>query len=214
MSVLRCSGCLTFGLLESTFLWCCVQIPNPNPLATSPQPARAGTKLSLLSFSSRSVGPVVHKAGLDLNVSRAAIQSSIQEHPHEGRTSTDAGSAGSDGGDTSTACSTKGSSSAPAFGEGNSVLSGTSKDVGKRRKPKNNITKSSSSFISRCIVNENILRRLSDRPDNGYFAFANINRAFQWLDLSSPNKVCLSVNYESSNIDIDSGRISNQNIVH
>lgn len=78
--------------------------------------------------------------------------------------------------------------SAPAFGEGNASLSGTGKDIGKRRKPKNNIAKSNSSFISRCIVNENMSKRLQDRPADGYFAFANINRAFQWLDLSSPSK--------------------------
>jgi hypothetical protein len=30
---------------------------------------------------------------------------------------------------------------------------------------------------------------LQDRPSDGLFAFANINRAFQWLDLSSATKV-------------------------
>jgi len=68
------------------------------------------------------------------------------------------------------------------------MLSATTKDAGKRRKPKNNIAKSNSSFISRCIVNENMGKRVQERPADGYFAFANINRAFQWLDLSSPQK--------------------------
>jgi WD40 repeat protein len=62
------------------------------------------------------------------------------------------------------------------------------KDPSKRRKPKNNISKSNSSFISRVIVNEMLAKRLQERPADGLFAFANINRAFQWLDLSSPNK--------------------------
>jgi catabolite repression protein CreC len=79
--------------------------------------------------------------------------------------------------------------SAPAFGEGNVLLSATGKDAGKRRKPKNNIAKSNSSFISRCIVHENLAKRLQDRPAEGYYAFTNINRAFQWLDLASPQKV-------------------------
>ncbi|TQS31695.1 hypothetical protein Golomagni_08019, partial [Golovinomyces magnicellulatus] len=48
---------------------------------------------------------------------------------------------------------------------------------------------SNSSFISRVIVNESLSRRLTDRPSDGLFAFANINRGFQWLDMSSPNKV-------------------------
>lgn len=65
-----------------------------------------------------------------------------------------------------------------------------SRDISKKRKPKNNIAKSNSSFISRVIVHETLSKRLSDRPADGLFAFANINRAFQWLDMSSPMKVC------------------------
>ena len=80
--------------------------------------------------------------------------------------------------------------SAPAFGEANALLTQTlTRDVNKRRKPKNNMTKSNSSFISRVIVSESISKKLADRPSDGAFAFANINRAFQWLDLSSPSKV-------------------------
>ena len=79
--------------------------------------------------------------------------------------------------------------SAPAFGQGNSLLTQVNaKDAGKKRKPKNNMTKSNSSFISRVIVNEGLSRKLADRGSEGVFAFANINRAFQWLDLSSGTK--------------------------
>jgi hypothetical protein len=80
---------------------------------------------------------------------------------------------------------------APQFGDGNSALVAPpvpAKDALKRRKPKNNIIKSSSSFVSRVITHETSAKRLSDRDPNGVFAFANINRAFQWLDLSSPTK--------------------------
>jgi hypothetical protein len=162
-------------------------ITNPNPLATTPQPATAGTKVSLLSLSSRAnLPPLVY--GIDRNT-RSGIQSSIQEHPNEGRSSTEI--PGSSDGDTSVTGSARATlsiGSAPAFGEGNLMLSG-GKDAGKRRKPKNNIAKSNSSFISRCIVHENMAKRVQDRPPDGHFAFANINRAFQWLDLSSPQKV-------------------------
>jgi len=58
----------------------------------------------------------------------------------------------------------------------------------KRRKPKNNIVKSSSSFVSRVIMHESSNKRLADRNPDGLFAFANINRAFQWLDLSAEKK--------------------------
>ncbi|RDW85649.1 catabolite repression protein-like protein creC [Coleophoma crateriformis] len=163
-------------------------IINPNPLATTPQPATAGTKVSLLSFSSKSSAPLLYRA--DTNRSNGGY-TSIQEHPNEGRNSGDVPGS-SDGGGTSISGSAKPAmsiGSAPAFGEGNSsLLSAGGKDAGKRRKPKNNIAKSNSSFISRCIVNESLTKRLQDRPSDGYFAFANINRAFQWLDLSSPQK--------------------------
>lgn len=80
---------------------------------------------------------------------------------------------------------------APQFGDGNSALAAPappSKDALKRRKPKNNIIKSSSSFVSRVITHETSAKRLSDRDPNGVFAFANINRAFQWLDMNSTQK--------------------------
>lgn len=80
---------------------------------------------------------------------------------------------------------------APQFGDGNPALAAppvAAKDAAKRRKPKNNIIKSSSSFVSRVITHETSAKRLGDRDSNGVFAFANINRAFQWLDLSSPTK--------------------------
>jgi hypothetical protein len=168
-------------------------VVNPNPLATTPQPATAGTKLSLLSLSSRSTPPLLYKVETNRST-RSNINSSIQEHPSEGRASGDQVPPSSDGGDTSITGSASARAalsigSAPAFGEGNSMLLATGKDAGKRRKPKNNIAKSNSSFISRCIVHENLAKRLQDRPAEGYFAFANINRAFQWIDLASSQKV-------------------------
>ena len=165
-------------------------IINPNPLATTPQPATAGTKVSLLSLSSRANPPLLYK--VDTNRSaRSGIHSSIQEHPNEGRSSAEVPGSSDEGTSvTGSARATLSIGSAPAFGEGNVMLLG-GKDAGKRRKPKNNIAKSNSSFISRCIVHENMAKRLQEHSANGYFAFANINRAFQWLDLSSPQKVVL-----------------------
>lgn len=75
------------------------------------------------------------------------------------------------------------------FGEGNPALASPPVKEGvKRRKPKNNIVKSSSSFVSRVITHEAVSKRLNDRSPDGIFAFANINRAFQWLDVSSKQK--------------------------
>jgi catabolite repression protein CreC len=126
----------------------------------------------------------------------SGVQSSIQEHPSEGRSSTDVGAASgeeerrynsSDAGFSSSAA-------APAFGEGNTALShahaaGGGKKGEKRGKPKNNMTKSNSSFISRVIVHETFAKRIQERSPNGMFVFANINRAVQWLDFGYGNKV-------------------------
>ncbi|KAI1760045.1 WD40 repeat-like protein [Hypoxylon sp. FL1150] len=165
-------------------------VVNPNPLATTPQPATAGTKVSLLSLETRAPPPAPFK----LPPTTTTLSPSIPEHPSEGRYSNDAklssdcegrGTSVSDGGPSTSATAT----SAPAFGDGNALLAPEkTKDPNKRRKPKNNMTKSNSSFISRVIINETFSKKLSDRPGDGLFAFANINRAFQWLDLSSSTK--------------------------
>jgi predicted esterase len=62
------------------------------------------------------------------------------------------------------------------------------KDPLKRRKPKSNIVKSNSSFVSRVIPHESLSKRLQEHDPNGLYAFANVNRALQWLDLSTENK--------------------------
>ncbi|KAI1458673.1 WD40 repeat-like protein [Annulohypoxylon moriforme] len=197
---------------------------NPNPLATTPQPATAGTKISILSLETRPPPPALFK----LTPTTTTLSPSIAEHPSEGRYSNDAklssdgegrGTPFSDGGPSTSATAI----SAPAFGDGNALLAPEkTKDPNKRRKPKNNMTKSNSSFISRVIINEAFSKKLADRPSDGLFAFANINRAFQWLDLSSPTKAdyltkilftkahCLShdvnlVTKSSSHIDIIMG---------
>ncbi|KAH9885022.1 WD40 repeat-like protein [Xylariomycetidae sp. FL2044] len=164
-------------------------IVNPNPLATTPQPETAGTKISLLSFEGRARPPAFYKL-----TSTATLSASIAEHPSEGRYSNEV-QLSSDGEGRGTSMSDGGPStsmtaiSAPAFGGGNALLAPEkTKDPNKRRKPKNNMTKSNSSFISRVIINETFSKKLSERPSDGLFAFANINRAFQWLDLSSPSK--------------------------
>jgi Ras family protein T1 len=85
-----------------------------------------------------------------------------------------------------------GGSATPVFGEWNPALASTPmKGDGpgiKRRKPKGNIVKSSSSFVSRVIVNEAATKKLGERNPEGLYVFANINRAFQWLDFDGKSK--------------------------
>lgn len=163
-------------------------IANPNPLATNPQPASAGTRLTLLNLD---VNP--QSAALYRTNSRSdGARGSIQENRDESQSSTDVRESSSDAGRISSVDTPLATvnTNTPAFGEGNTLLAPVAqKDVNKRRKPKNNMTKSNSSFISRVINHEALAKKLQERSRDGLFAFANVNRAFQWLDLSSPSKV-------------------------
>lgn len=161
-------------------------ITSTNPLATTPAPATAGVKLSLAALSPRKSAPQLYKLNTSTSI-RSNLQTySITESDKEARTSGDNGS------DPDRQQSSNGNyySRTPAFGEGNSLLLAPNhKDNLKRRKPKSNVVKSNSSFISRVIVHDGLTKRLQERGYEGTFAFANINRGFQWLDLTSTLKV-------------------------
>ena len=162
-------------------------IHNPNPLATTISPPSCGTKISLVVLAPRQQS-YSRLYRLDTTTStRSQVPPSIQESPHE----------------TSSQASDNGSHSAngfpqfnghhaAVFGGDNPALSAVngkeSKDPLKRRKPKNNIVKSNSAFVSRVIPHESLSKRLQEHSPNGLYAFANVNRALQWLDLSASNK--------------------------
>lgn len=96
----------------------------------------------------------------------------------------------------------------PELGSNASILSGhsSSSDSGtaataagiyapftpalKRKKPKNNIAKTNSSFVSRIITHESLQKRLMERKQDDVYAFVNVSRAFEWLDMTTSEKVC------------------------
>ncbi|KAK4248501.1 WD40-repeat-containing domain protein [Corynascus novoguineensis] len=162
-------------------------LANPNPLSTAPQSATAGTRLTLLNLDVNPLSPAIYRTA-----SRSdGAHGGVQESPDERQSSTDLRESSSDAGRMSSVDNSlfRANTNTPAFGEGNTLLApAAQKDPNKRRKPKNNMTKSNSSFISRVINHESLPKRLQERARDGLFAFANINRAFQWLDLSSPTK--------------------------
>lgn len=141
--------------------------------------------MSLTIITPKKSNPLLYKINTSTSTRSELRTFSIKESDREGRASADLGS---DGGAPMSATSDV-SGLAPAFGEGNVALTPISgKETLKRRKPKNNIVKSNSSFVSRVIPHEGLNRRLTERTPDGVFAFANINRAFQWLDLTSSAK--------------------------
>ncbi|KEF52238.1 uncharacterized protein A1O9_11865 [Exophiala aquamarina CBS 119918] len=160
-------------------------IINPNPLSTSGVPPTSGVKLSLVSLNPKQVKPELYKA--PTATSKLKELKELKELEKDSRTSLETTS------DTSNpAGSVNGSNRSTnvrAFGEGNAALSPVMSREGlKRRKPKNNIIKSNSSFVSRVIPHEALAKKLVERDQGGLFAFVNINRAFQWLDLSTSSK--------------------------
>jgi catabolite repression protein CreC len=157
-------------------------ITNLNPLSTAPQPTVAGTKLSLIAIKSKNPPSQIYR--------NPGVSHSKENHDGAGsRTSADTddhSSLGITGSGSNT--SRNGDTVAPVFG-GNASLGSSGKDAAKRRKPKNNIAKNNSTFVSRIIPHEQLAKRLADRNPEDLLAFANINRAFNWLDMGSANKV-------------------------
>ena len=168
---------------------------NPNPLAIAIPLPSAGTKLSLAIIAPKHSSQQRHIRSERPN-SAASGSSSRGESHQEKQSGWDSNA------DSLFPPAGAGDSEqppAPVFGQSNpalSVVNGKeSKDPLKRRKPKNNIVKSNSSFVSRVIPHEGITKRLQEHSPEGLFAFANINRALQWLDLSSPTKVGLPIRH-------------------
>jgi len=165
-----------------------IPAPNNNPLSTIIGPPTSGSKLSLTNIAPSNVpqSSLFHYNNLPNR--RSIVPPSITEEGPQSPTS--------DSGSIIKSSDRNGSltSTALAFGDGNPALAVVvnpkeNKDSSKKRKPKNNIVKSNSSFVSRVIPHEALQKRLTERGSDGLMAFANINRAVQWLDLASENKV-------------------------
>ncbi|CAK7265534.1 hypothetical protein SEPCBS119000_001560 [Sporothrix epigloea] len=209
-------------------------VVNPNPLATTPLPATAGTKISMIALVDPPQPPALARllssagSGAPATPAEDGLGSASEkpesagDHAESEVTSTTA--AGGDTGtgrlsfNTSSAVSGNSDTALAAAGTvaasdvasihnpltannfSNTTttaagalasftgMGGNKASLNKQRKPKNNVMKSNSSFISRVIVNDLLAKRLQDRSPNGIFVFANINRAFQWVDMSSETK--------------------------
>ena len=154
---------------------------NTNPLATTPAPPKAGIKLSICVTSPRKALPQLYRQASISTRSNLGTYS-IREHEKESRSSHDTSSDG--------APHPKGSSNTsgrtPVFGEDNALLAPQAGKEVRRKKPKTSLVKSNSQFISRVIPHDQLSKRLQEHNPEGLFVFANIDRAYQWLDLSSP----------------------------
>ncbi|KAG8631154.1 hypothetical protein KVT40_000294 [Elsinoe batatas] len=165
-----------------------IPAPNNNPLATTVDLPKTGTKLSLAIVApKRRPSHALYRLATT-NSARSAVPPSISEEGSQSHTSDDESKLKSNGTEPSLI-----STATHVFGSDNPALAVVNgekaKDAAKKKKPKNNIVKSNSSFVSRVIPHEGLQKRVTERSPDGIFAFANINRAVQWLDLSSETKV-------------------------
>lgn len=155
---------------------------NPNPLASTLTSVTSGVKLSLCTVTPRKASPHVY------NVGTGSVRSSnesydVKESDTESGDSRDVLRNGASSHGLASTLSGK----PPAFGGDNMLLTTVAgKEGTKRRKPKTSLLKSSSTYISRVMTNENLNKRIQEHSSEGLFAFANVNRAFNWLDMSSP----------------------------
>ena len=158
-------------------------IVSSNPLATTPTPPKAGVKLSVCILSPRKTSPQLYRTNTSTSTRSNLATYSIKEHEKESRSSHETNSDGT----TPTFPSSTPSARTPVFGEDNALLTPLAGKEGlKRKKPKTNLVKSNSQFISRVIPHDQLSKRLQEHNPEGIFVFANIDRAYQWLDLSSP----------------------------
>lgn len=159
-------------------------VTSTNPLSTAIAPPTQGVKLTLVRTSASKAPPQLYNIDSAVNFRPNFSTFSIKEH-EEPRVSHDSNSNESDA--VSQPLSSSSNGKAPAFGANNSLLTAPSigKDAAKRKKPKTNMMKTNSTFISRMVPHEILSRRLQERDPDGILCFANINRAIQWLDLTS-----------------------------
>ena len=140
-------------------------IVNTNPLSTAPHPIAAGTRMSLVDTRGR-------ESGL-----RAVVPAAAADDPSQ------------DEADTDEAASSTGSHVPEKFGNGNASLATAVGGKATKKKPKTNIVKSNSSFVSRIFTHDNLSKRLAERKPEDLMLLANVNRAFLWLDMESTIKV-------------------------
>ncbi|KAL9128521.1 MAG: hypothetical protein Q9217_002817 [Psora testacea] len=157
-------------------------IISSNPLATTLGPPRVGVKLSTCIINPRRTPSSLYRSATARSTRSNIGTYSVKEHEKESRSSHETNGDGP----TSQMFANSTPGRTPIFGEDNHFLSPPlGKEGLKRKKPKSNLVKSNSQFISRVIPHDQLSKRLQEHTPEGLFVFANIDRAYQWLDFSS-----------------------------
>ncbi|TGZ78223.1 WD40 repeat-like protein [Ascodesmis nigricans] len=149
---------------------------NNSALTAAAPPQSPGTRLSLVQIKTRTPSPVAltTRGGVDDAGSR---------------TSADTDENSSSGGGVIPRNNNNNNGDL-VFGAGNASLSSASGKGAKQgnKKARGNLAKSNSTFVSRIAVCDGLQKRLGERDQEELMVFANINRAFNWLDMGSAAK--------------------------
>ncbi|CAG8475617.1 4438_t:CDS:2 [Dentiscutata heterogama] len=74
-------------------------------------------------------------------------------------------------------------------GKNDDMFSFLTQNVIKRKKTKNNLTKTTSSFVAKIIQNDNLTKILANRQNEDTYLFFNSGRTFCWVDLTNKPKI-------------------------
>ncbi|KAF2670336.1 WD40 repeat-like protein [Microthyrium microscopicum] len=165
--------------------------PPPNPLDTRIQAPMVGTRLSIILFGPKNgmtMAPKQIRPDSPISTGDNSSQTGSQQDQQDSRSSNSISMfRGPDWG-----AEMLSGQKTQILGHDNPALAQTNgkdtKDSRKAKKPKNNLVKTNSSFIQRVLPADNLTKRLNDRNAEGLLVFANVNRAFQWLDLAASEK--------------------------
>ena len=164
-------------------------VSNPNPLVAAPGLPSSGIKLSLVTPAPNTLLSLQRPS---IDDSEKSVQSKEAQLLRDAEDSSDKRSSSTEAKDNLHDTDT---SSPPSFGGGNSALiisaGKDGKDASKKGKPKSNILKSNSTFVSKVLLHELLNRRVQEHREDGSYVIANFSRAIQWLDISSTLKVCM-----------------------
>ena len=171
------------------------QTQNQNSLDTRPKPPRAGSKLTLATLAPP-IDTLYHRSPLidpqDRSLRTPIGAENGQNIPQNGSEAKPKGFAAFKTGNLK-GLHFGGGGGGGGGGAGNdpNTTQGVVKegrDTAKRKKPKSNLSKAGTSFLSRVSPCENLSKRLQERKVDGKVAFVNKDRAFLFLDFAS-NKV-------------------------
>ncbi|KAK9474837.1 WD40-repeat-containing domain protein [Dipodascopsis tothii] len=169
-----------------------VPVTNPNPLSTAPIPVTAGVRITLCSitYRDRSGSVATARTGLTIPDGRSSSDTA-RELEDDGSVASSSFSYGTSVGSASVlgpmSLGSPGGMADMSPESRLAALLAPARDKA-RRKPKNSMTKSNSSFVSRMTPHESLAKRLSERSSDDVYYFANISRSFNWMDFASPTQ--------------------------